>query len=103
MSDHATKLILCWDVLPDQSEAFFEFNQRRFVPGLRDLGIEPTDAWFTQYGDYPKFLVAGVTPDAERMFYALESSTWEELQKELLTYVKNFSQRVVSARGGFQM
>ncbi|HUN24447.1 MAG TPA: hypothetical protein PK299_15065 [Anaerolineales bacterium] len=103
MSDQATKLILCWDVLPDQSEAFFEFNQRRFVPGLRQLGIEPTEAWFTQYGDYPKFLVAGVTANAEHMFYALESGAWEELLKELLTYVRNFSQRIVPARSGFQM
>ena len=54
----AVKLILTWDILPGQEQEYFEFVVRDFIPGMQKLGMEPSDAWFTMYGDQPQIMAA---------------------------------------------
>ena len=98
------KLLMTWDILPGQEQEYFEFVVREFIPGLQHLGLEPTDAWFTMYGDDQPQILAGAEmsnkSDIERV---LESSEWNKLIDQLMDYVEDFSTKIVPSRKGFQM
>ena len=98
------KLLMTWDILPGQEQEYFEFVVRDFIPGLQHLGLEPTDAWFTMYGDDQPQILAGAEMsnknDLERI---LESSEWHKLIDQLMDYVEDFSTKIVPSRKGFQM
>ena len=63
----AVKLLMTWDILPGQAQEYFEFIVRDFLPGMQKLGVEPTDAWYTAYGDGPQIMVGGISPSPETM------------------------------------
>lgn len=97
------KLLMSWDIIPGREQEYFEFVIREFVPGMQRIGIQPTEAWFTQYGERPQILTGGVAEDLDSMQIALDSEEWSDLREKLEDYVTNFDARVVPARGGFQM
>lgn len=99
----AVKLLMTWDILPGREQEYFEFVVREFVPGMQRLGIQPTEAWYTTYGDRPQILTGGVTESMDQMQAALSTEDWQELRESLMEYVTNFDWKVVRATGGFQM
>ncbi len=99
----AIKLLMSWDIRPGEEQEYFEFVVREFVPGIQKLGIRPTEAWFTQYGEGSQILTGGITEDLQSMRMALATEEWSTLRDRLLNYVTNFNQKVVQATGGFQM
>lgn len=97
------KLLMSWDIRPGEEQEYFEFVVREFVPGIQKLGIRPTEAWYTQYGDGRQILTGGITEDLRAMQTALATEEWATLRDRLLQYVVNYEQKVVKASGGFQM
>ena len=97
------KLLMSWDILPGQEQTYFEFAMQTFAPALIKLGWQPTEAWYTLYGEGPQMLTGGITDSADKMRRILESNEWEDLQEQLLEYVTNFEYKVVPATGRFQM
>lgn len=97
------KLLMSWDILPGQEQTHFEFAMQTFAPELMKLGWQPTEAWYTLYGDGPQILTGGIAEDVDKMREILESSEWEDLRGQLLEYVTNFKYKVVPASGRFQM
>jgi hypothetical protein len=97
------KVIMTWDILPGREQEYFEFVVRDFVPGMQRIGIQPTEAWFTQYGQQPQILTGGLAENLSDMQRALNSDDWEQLQDKLSEFVTNFKLKVVKASGGFQM
>jgi hypothetical protein len=99
----AVKLLMTWDIMPGREQEYFEFVVREFVPGMQRLGIQPTEAWYTTYGDRPQILTGGVTDDMDSMDEALATEEWQDLRDNLLEFVTNFDYKVVPASSGFQM
>ena len=97
------KLLMSWNIRPRREDEYFEFVIREFAPGLVALGVRPTDAWYTQYGDCPQILTGAVADSMESLQRALASDEWRSLKRKLLTYVTDYSQKVVRASGGFQL
>jgi len=97
------KLLISWDIKPNLEQEYFEFVIREYVPGITRLGIDPTDAWYTLYGDCAQILTACVAKDSATMFSILNGEDWRELQTKLLEYVENLEQKVVPATNGFQL
>ena len=97
------KLLLSWNIQPGREDEYFEFVVQEFGPGLIKIGVRPTDAWYTQYGDHPQILTGGVMEDLESLQRALASGEWRWLKKKLLTYVIDYSQKIIRASGGFQL
>lgn len=98
------KLLMTWDILPGQEQEYFEFVVREFIPGLQHLGLEPTDAWFTMYGDdQPQILAGAEMPSMKEIELILDSTDWQNLIEKLLEYVEDFSTKIVPSRKGFQM
>jgi hypothetical protein len=97
------KLLMSWNIRPGREDEYFEFVIREFGPGLIKLGVRPTDAWYTQYGDHPQILTGGVAEDLESLRRALASDEWRKLNGKLLTYVTDYTQKIIRGSGGFQL
>jgi hypothetical protein len=98
----AAKLIMTWDIAPDREQEYFEFVVREFIPGVQRLGFEVSDAWVTVYGNQPQVMVGATLATTSKVKQVLRSSDWKSLNNQLLDFVKNYSQKIVEARGGFQ-
>ncbi len=98
----AAKLIMTWDIAPDREQEYFEFVVREFIPGVQRMGFEVSDAWVTVYGNQPQVMVGATLPTTSKVKQVLRSSEWKSLNNQLLDFVKNYSQKIVDARGGFQ-
>jgi hypothetical protein len=94
---------MSWDILPGREQEYFEFVVREFIPGMQRLGLEPTDAWFTMYGNHPQIIAGATMPSRTDLDNLLQSSEWTNLTEQLLTFVTSFSYKIVPARKGFQM
>jgi hypothetical protein len=94
---------MTWDIQAGREQDYFEFVVREFLPNVQRLGLEPSDAWFTMYGNQPQILAAVVSPNKPRLDSVLDSSDWQKLMTRLLDYVENFNYKIVPARTGFQM
>lgn len=99
----AVKLLMTWDILPGREQDYFEFVVRDFIPGIQRMGLEPSDAWFTMYGDQPQILASVQTNNVAMLQGVLGSAEWEELTHQLLDYVEDFKYKIVQARTGFQL
>ena len=99
----AVKLLMTWDIIPGKEQEYFEFVVREFVPGMQGLGIQPTEAWYTTYGERPQILTGGTAKDLATMEALLETEAWTTLKDRLLEFVTNFEWKVVKASSGFQM
>jgi len=97
------KLLMSWDIRPDQEANTFEFMANEFAPAIQQLGITPTEAWYTVYGDQPQVLVGVVANNLAIMREILDSPGWQELLDDLGRYTQNYEQKLVPAKGRFQL
>ena len=97
------KLLMSCDIKSGREQPYFEFVVREFAPGLMRLGLQPTEAWYTVYGDGPQILTGAVTEDMDTMHRILAGDDWRQLRDKLLEYVTNFGQKLVTASGRFQL
>jgi hypothetical protein len=97
------KLLMSWDIRPGKEQSYFEFAMQTFAPEMMKLGWQPTEAWYTLYGDAPQILTGGIADSVDKMREILDSNEWGELKSRLLEYVTNFQYKVVPATGRFQM
>ncbi|NDJ34248.1 MAG: hypothetical protein GYB64_06235 [Chloroflexi bacterium] len=97
------KLLMTWDIRDGRDAEYFEFVVREWVPGITRLGLQPTEAWFTIYGDQPQVLTGAVAKDVKTLDRILESSEWSTLQARLDEYVENYDQKIVRNNGNLQI
>ncbi|MCX6055073.1 MAG: hypothetical protein NTZ74_09205 [Chloroflexi bacterium] len=97
------KLLLTWDILPEHEQEYFEFVIRDFIPGVQRLGCELSDAWATVFGNQPQILVGAVLPNLNRARQLVSSPQWNELNLKLMGFVKNYQQKIITAKNGFQI
>jgi hypothetical protein len=97
------KLLMQWDIRPGKDQEYFEFVVREFVPGITRIGLQPTEAWFTLYGECSQVLTGGVAEDLTTMRQILASPEWQDLHSKLLDYVTNYEQKIVRATGTLQL
>ena len=65
------KLLMSWNIRPGREDEYFEFVVQEFGPTLMKLGVRPTDAWYTQYGDSPQILQGGIVEELEPLLTQL--------------------------------
>lgn len=102
MNDVPVKVIMTWDIAADREQEYFEFVVGEWVPGVQRLGFQPVEAWATVYGAYPQIQVSLLADNLTSARRWLNSKEWGMLEDRLLTFVRNFSYKIVPARGGFQ-
>ena len=101
--DMATRILLRWDIQPGVESEYFEFMVSEFIPGLKRLGIVEPGVWYTAYGDAEQILVSGTTETKDHMDFVMRSKDWARLKVRLEELVSNFSQKIIPAKGGFQI
>lgn len=97
------KLLLSYDVRPENVQEYYRFMLGRYVPVMQAMGLEMSDAWHTAYGDQPNRLVGFVAQDEETMADVLDNETWTSLNQELQRFVVDFSYKVIPYEEGFQI
>jgi len=97
------KLLMSWNIRPGQEQTYFEFAMQTFAPALMKMGWQPTEAWYTLYGEGPQITTAGITDNVSKMREILDSEEWQDLKTQLLQYVTNFEYKVIPASGRFQL
>ena len=97
------KLLMGWDIHPDKESEYFEFVMKKFTPAIMQMGLQPTEIWLTMYGSGPQILIGGVTENLDKMVEILESPEWEDIRRQLLTYVDHYRHKVVRASGRLQL
>ncbi len=96
------KLLMSWDIQPNQEASTLEFMAHELAPAIQALGITPTEAWYTVYGDKPQILVGAVSDDLSTMRRVLNGAEWQELLVKLTEFVSNYRQKIVWAKGRLQ-
>ena len=89
------KLIMSWNIKTDEEPAYFEFMVQEFAPRIMKLGMRPTEAWYTVYGEGPQIITVGEAPDRETLNRALASDEWTELLEKLNAFVTDYKQKIV--------
>ncbi len=97
-----SKLLLTYNILLHRQEAYLRFIVVEFIPTLQTLGLTTEGVWHTAYGDYPMRLLVFVSETPEAMQRALETETWNEMEKKLETFVADYARRVVPNQPFFQ-
>jgi hypothetical protein len=97
------KLLMSWDIKAGREQPYSEFAVREFVPGLMRLGLQPTEVWYTIYGDGPQILAGAQAEDLSSMRRILIGEEWRQLHAKLMTFVTNYHQKVVPVRSRFQL
>jgi len=97
------KLLLSWDILPGREQEYFEFVVREFIPSIQALGLEPSDAWLTIYGNQPQILTGVQIKNLSSLNHVMTSQEWDQMITKLLDYVDNLKIKTVKAKPGFQM
>jgi len=97
------KLLASWDIRPGREAEYFEFFVKEFSPKLSSLGLQPSEVWYTVYGDCPQILTGSVAEDLQTIQRAIDSDEWRELMDKLEEYVTDYRQKIVRATGSFQL
>jgi hypothetical protein len=97
------KLLMNWDIQAGREAEYFQFIIQDFVPGLLKLGLQPTEVWFTAFGDCPQIQAGGLASDVATVQNIVGGTDWQELRGKLEEYVTDYRQKVIPAEGGFQL
>jgi hypothetical protein len=97
------KLLMTWDIRPGKESEYFEFVVQEFVPKITRLGLQPTEAWYTVYGNAPQILTGVVADDRPTLETIIEGEDWKSLKEKLLTFITNFNYKLVPHNGHFQL
>lgn len=103
MAKPTYKLLMSWDIRPGKESEYFEFVVQEFVPQITRLGIQPSEAWYTVWGNAPQILTGGVAEDRDVIQQVIEGEEWKSLIERLSNYVANFNFKIVTTTGHFQL
>ncbi len=101
METQKYKVILSYDILNVESDAYYRFMLGKFVPALQDFGCSEFEAWHTAYGDYPVRLVTFVADSYDAVQDLFATRNWEKLEEKLHEFVTNYNLRIVPVDGQF--
>jgi hypothetical protein len=97
------KLLLTYDVKPDQLQEYYQFVLGRYIPVVQQMGLEVSEAWHTGYGDWPNRLIGFVARDKKTMLSVLNNQEWSDLNDQLEEFVTGFRYKIIPYREGFQL
>jgi hypothetical protein len=89
------RFILTWNIRPGLEAEYSAFINDRLAPGLVELGLPPRDVYYATYGRVPQILVVLDVPTLPALQQALQSSQWQAIKKELLTFIEDYQEKVI--------
>ncbi len=91
------KAVMSWNIKAQDNSEYFEFVVQDLLPSLMKIGLRPTQAWFTMWGNGPQIITTleSVDGDLDSLKEALQSDEWRDIRERLMCHVKEFKQRIV--------
>ena len=99
----AVKLLLTWNVRPGRDEDYLEFVTQDFPESMLEANLQPTEAWYTVYGNWPEVTMGFMVEDLETLRDFLTSRTWYKLRRKLSTYIEDYHQKAIPLQRGYQI
>lgn len=96
------KVLMTYDILPAQQEAYYRYVLGDFVPRLRNMGLPMVAAWHIAYGRYPERLLEFSCSSLHQARALFRDPAYQRMEERLKSYTQNFSRRLVIYREGFQ-
>jgi len=96
------KMIVSYDVIPSSQDSYYQFVLGEMVPAMQEMGVYMTEAWHTAYGEYPIRMVIFVAEESDIIFDMLGSDRWNDLETRLMSFIRNYSRKIVAYKQGFQ-
>lgn len=97
------KILMQWDIKSGRETAYLDFVSQELTPGLLQLGVEPTEVWYTYWGDGAQILMGLVAENVESAKKMLADPKWHQLYQRLQDFVVNYEYKLVRASGRFQL
>jgi hypothetical protein len=101
-TDQRVKLLVTYDILDDNQQAYYQYVLGEFLPQVQTMGLVLTEVWHTAYGDYPARLLSFVARDRATLDSILARDDWQQLEDKLRSFVVDYQRRVVPYRERFQ-
>lgn len=89
------RLVFSWNIKADAEAPYFEFIVQEFAPKIIKMGIRPTEAWYTVYGEGPQIIMPAIANDRESLQQTLQSAEWLELVDKLNNFVTDYQLRIL--------
>ena len=96
------KVLISYDMREGQEEECQRYVMQTLGPGMSQLGLRITDAWYTLWGNAPQIMGGGILDSEAEAARVIYSEEWGGLIDGLRPLVENFHIRVVDASGRFQ-
>lgn len=97
------KLLMQWDIKPGHETSYLDYYSQTFTPGLMKLGLDPSEVWYTYWGEGSQILSGFTSENVESLHRIFENPRWKELRIQLDEHVQNFTLKVLPATGRFQL
>jgi hypothetical protein len=96
------KLLITWDIAAEQEEQCLALVVRELPLALNREGLDYA-AWFTAYGEWPQIRVELIAEDLDALEKFLASETWSWLRQKVKALAQGYKEKVLIARGGYQL
>ena len=97
------KLLMTWNIRNGKEQEYFDFVAQDVAPRMIRLGLQPTEAWYTIYGNAPQILAGAVAEDRAALDQILDGEEWKSLVERLSDLVLNLNFKIVPALSNFQL
>ncbi|HEX3051118.1 MAG TPA: hypothetical protein VHP83_10725 [Aggregatilineaceae bacterium] len=97
------KLMLLYDLIPGDSEEYYQFIMSELTPALQQQGLHLFQVFHTVWGSCPVRQAEFVAEDLNTVEQFLRTETWLQLEAKLRQHSTNYSRKVVRFRPGFQL
>ncbi len=98
----AYKLLLTYDIRPDQVKTYYHFVLKEFVPELETMGIYLFRVWHIAWGEYPVRQLEFVVESRENLDRLASSHRFEDLETRLQELTSSYERKTLRFRKGFQ-
>ena len=89
------KVLISYDMREGREEECQRYVMQTLGPGMAQLGLRITDAWYTLWGNAPQIMGGGVLENEAEAARMIHSDEWIGLVDGLRPLVNNFRIRVV--------
>jgi len=88
-----------WRIISDRREEYGKFIIKEFIPGINSLGVHVVAGWSVLVGSYSEMFLESMSNDLELIEKALKDPKFDQLQDNLLNYVKAYKTKILVPTG----
>lgn len=96
------RLMLMYDIRPNQFEDYFRYMRGEFIPALEKMGLYMIFAWHIFGDNQPERQIDFVSESGLTMRDAITSDNFHDLESKLKAYTTYYERKIVRFENRFQ-